>query len=147
MESWGRGYKNISDICKLRKAKLPVPEENSGGLAVECPPSKEYLAAEKKQGKMVAKDGTVDGTVNGGQMGGQIGGQIKLGESQIKILRLIKENPSVSSLSLAESLGINQSAVQRHLEALKQNGLIARIGGTRGYWKFIETERVNAKNQ
>ena len=51
VESWGRGYKNISDICKFRKAKLPIPEENSGGLVVECPPSKQYMDAEKKQGK------------------------------------------------------------------------------------------------
>lgn len=139
VESWGRGYKNISDICKFRKATLPVPEENSGGLVVECPPSKEYLAAEKKQGKMVAKDGAVNG--------GQIGGQIELGESQLKILQLIKENPSVSRQSLAQSMGINQSVVQKHLETLKQNGLITRIGGTRGYWKIIEAGRIGDKNQ
>ena len=84
---------------------------------------------------MVAKDGAVNG------------GQIELGESQLKILQLIKENPSVSRQSLAQSMGINQSVVQKHLETLKQNGLITRIGGTRGYWKIIEADSVGDKNQ
>lgn len=52
IESWGRGYKNITDICKERRAVLPVPEENSGGLVVECLPSGEYLLAEKNKGKI-----------------------------------------------------------------------------------------------
>jgi len=43
VESWGRGYKNITDICQFRNAKLPEPQENSGGLMVECPASDKYL--------------------------------------------------------------------------------------------------------
>ena len=48
VESWGRGYHNITDICKFRNAKLPEPQENSGGLMVECPASDKYLSLAKE---------------------------------------------------------------------------------------------------
>jgi len=74
----------------------------------------------------------------GGQMGGQIGGQIALNERQLDILQIIKNNPSVTRKMLAEMLGINESAVQKHLETLKQNGVIRHIGKTRGHWEVRE---------
>ena len=52
VESWGRGYKNINEICEFRNAVLPFPEENCGGLDVECLPSQEYLEAERNKGKI-----------------------------------------------------------------------------------------------
>jgi ATP-dependent DNA helicase RecG len=36
--------------------------------------------------------------------------------------------------SMAEQLGINQSALQKHLNHLKDAGWLERVGGTRGYW-------------
>ena len=62
---------------------------------MECPPSRQYLDAERKQGKIVADVGSEtrrDGTINGGQMGGQIGGQIVLNDRQKEIVSIIKEN-------------------------------------------------------
>ena len=83
----------------------------------------------------------------GGAIGGAInhssgaiedlGGAIdvnQLTERQQEILVLIQRNPKVSYRSLAEQLGINQSALQKHLNHLKDAGWIERIGGTRGYW-------------
>ena len=140
VESWGRGYKNISDICKFRKAKLPIPEENSGGLVVECPPSKQYLDAEKKQGKIIPDDDSLtplNDSIAGGQIGGRNGGQIALSERQLEVLQIIKDNPMVTRKALAGKLGINESAVQKHLETLKQNEIIKHIGKTRGYWQVL----------
>ena len=37
---------------------------------------------------------------------------------------------------MSEKLGINNSAVQGHLNKLREKGIIVRIGGTRGYWKI-----------
>lgn len=76
----------------------------------------------------------------GGAIGGEIedlGGAIEakqLTERQQEILVLIQRNPKVSYRSLAEQLGINQSALQKHLNHLKDAGWLERIGGTRGYW-------------
>ena len=72
----------------------------------------------------------------GGQAGGQAGGQIGLlTERQKEVLDLIIEDPSISRNALSEKLGINQSAVQKHIEALKQKGIISRESETTGYWE------------
>ena len=66
-----------------------------------------------------------------------LGGAIEanqLTERQQEILVLIRRNPKVSYRSLAEQLGINQSALQKHLNHLKDAGWLERIGGTPGYW-------------
>ena len=54
---------------------------------------------------------------------------------QQAVLALIQDNPSISRQALADKLGINASAVQKHLDKLKEAGAIERIGGTRGYWQ------------
>ena len=66
-----------------------------------------------------------------------LGGAIEanqLTERQQEILVLIQRNPKVSYRSLAEQIGINQSALQKHLNHLKDAGWLERVGGTRGYW-------------
>jgi len=82
--------------------------------------------------------GSMGGSIGGqisGQIGGQIGGQIKLTERQEEIIRLIDTNGYISRKDLSEELKINESAVSKHLESLKDKGALERIGGTRGYWK------------
>ena len=92
---------------------------------VECPASRQYLDAERKQGKIIPNDDTV------------AGGQIALSERQLEVLQIINDNPTVTRKMLAEKLGINESAVQKHLEALKQNGIIKHVGKTRGHWEIL----------
>jgi len=70
--------------------------------------------------------------------GGQIGGQIELTERQREVLELIRITPTLSRKSLAETLNINQSAVDKHLEALKKKGVLQRVGGSRGHWQVLE---------
>ena len=82
-------------------------------------------------------DDTINDTVTGGQISGQMGGQIALSERQLEVLQIIKDNPTVTRKMLAEKLGINESAVQKHLEALKQNGIIKHVGKTRGHWEIL----------
>lgn len=75
----------------------------------------------------------------GGEIGGEIGGKaelLNLTERQLVVLQVVEHNPTISQSELADQLGINPSAVQKHLEKLKQAGVIERIGGTRGYWKI-----------
>ena len=59
------------------------------------------------------------------------GGQKKWSE----VLDLIKENPKITRKELSEKLEINPSAIQKHIQKLKADGLIKRIGGDKGgYW-------------
>jgi len=55
-----------------------------------------------------------------------------------EIFELITENPKITRIQLSEKLGINPSAIQRHIQKLKGDGLIERIGGDKGgYWKIM----------
>ncbi len=69
--------------------------------------------------------------------GGQIGGQIPLTDRQRDILDLIKMDNKISRKRISELLDINQSAIIKHIDTLKQKGLLRRVGGTRGYWEVL----------
>ena len=83
-------------------------------------------------------------SVMGGLKGGQIGGQIEktidtiseLTLRQKQVLKLIAEDNRISRSGIAEVLHINESAIQKHLNNLKDAGYIERQGGTRGYWEI-----------
>ena len=90
------------------------------------------------------EEGGQIGGVMGGLKGGQIGGQkdaeiddIKeLTHRQKEVLKLIASDNRISRSGIAEILHINESAIQKHLNNLKDAGFIERVGGTRGYWEI-----------
>jgi len=90
------------------------------------------------------KEGGQIGGVMGGLKGGQIGGQKnieidkldQLTHRQKEVLKLIVSDNRISRSGIAEVLHINESAIQKHLNNLKDAGFIERIGGTRGYWQI-----------
>jgi Fic family protein len=55
-------------------------------------------------------------------------------DNQQRITELLGLNPNVSVRSISDKLGINKSAVQKHIAALKEKGFIIREGGTKGKW-------------
>ena len=57
-----------------------------------------------------------------------------LTERQTQILNLVQQNPKVSYREMAVQIGINESAIKKHLNHLKDAGWLERVGGTRGYW-------------
>jgi ATP-dependent DNA helicase RecG len=48
------------------------------------------------------------------------------------VLNQIISNPKITRKELAEMLGINISAIQKHIKKLKQTGAIKREGGDFG---------------
>jgi len=83
-------------------------------------------------------EGLTTGGAMGGTMSGPIGGPMQeeeVTEKQGEVLQLISEQPQLSRRKMAEFLNINVSAVQKHIEKLKEKGVLKRIGGTRGHWK------------
>ena len=79
------------------------------------------------------------GGQKGGQRGGQRGGQKKDKKTVDTILYLIKETPNITRKVLAETIGISQSAVQKHINRLKAEHIIIRHGGDRGgYWEILQ---------
>ena len=74
---------------------------------------------------------------------GQVGGQVvettlDLTDKQKLVFDYIIDNPKISRKQLSEKLGINESAVQKHIESLKKKGVIKREGKTSGLWKIIK---------
>lgn len=67
------------------------------------------------------------------------GGQKKWSETTLKILELIKQNPKISRKELCGELCINPSAVQKHIDKLKETKMIERLGGAKGgEWRVNE---------
>lgn len=64
----------------------------------------------------------------------------KINEKTIDtILRHIKDNPSISRKVLGEKIGISQSAIQKHINRLKADGIIVHHGGDKGgYWIILK---------
>ena len=56
------------------------------------------------------------------------------------ILNLIKDNPKIGRKELADKTEISLKNVQKHINRLKEVGLIQRIGSPKyGYWNVIES--------
>ena len=74
--------------------------------------------------------------VNEGGQEIDLGGQKRWSEKAIKLLDLIKGNPTITRKELSDALGINPSAVQKHIDKLKNEGVISREGSDKkGVWK------------
>ena len=80
------------------------------------------------------------GSVIGGAIGGAIGSVIDSSETltkrQKEVLKLIAANTSITYNEIAEALSINESAVGKHITAIKNKGFLVRQGETRGYWEI-----------
>jgi ATP-dependent DNA helicase RecG len=122
IDAWGRGTLKIYNSCKEHGLPEPTIIEKDGGVMVT----------------LLKTIPVNDGGTIGGTIGGAIGGTIEdLTDRQKEILELINTDSKLSIRKLAQTLDINNSAVQGHLDILREKGIIARIGGTRGYWKIM----------
>lgn len=96
-----------------------------------------------------AKETTVeDGGARGGQIGGVTGGvrggvtdaaidaAITLTKRQKEVVKLIAANSSITYNEIADALSINESAVGKHITAIKNKGVLIRQGGTQGHWEI-----------
>ena len=71
------------------------------------------------------------------EKGDQAGGP----ETRNAILRLISENASITSCEMANKLGINRSAVSKHLKKMQDNDIIHREGPQKsGHWVIIRQD-------
>lgn len=85
--------------------------------------------------------------IKGGSIGSSIGGSIEdLTEKQKKVLMLIIDDNKISYRTIANKLGINDSAVKKHLKKLKDKEIIKRVGGTRGHWEVNVTNKEVKKD-
>jgi len=77
---------------------------------------------------------------SGGAIGSAIGGAMDMTDRQKEIISIIRDNSKISYRAVASMLEINESAVIKHLNALKHKGVLKRIGGTRGHWEVLKMD-------
>lgn len=58
-------------------------------------------------------------------------------ETVVKLIRLLKDNPSMTIPEMAKSLSINPSAVQKHLKTLQDKGYMERTGTNKNVHRNI----------
>jgi len=105
-------FKGIEAEEKVMGAPI---EESGGPIEQEGGPIKQKSS--EISGPIILKDKT-----------------IILTDRQLEVLNLLKNEPKLSRKNLADKLQINESAIQSHLDALKEKGILERVGGTRGFW-------------
>ena len=81
------------------------------------------------------------GAVIGGLASGAIDVIEALTKRRKEVLKLIANNTTITYTEIAEALGINESPVGKHINALKTKGFFIRHGGTQGYWQ-INIDRI-----
>ena len=60
-------------------------------------------------------------------------------ETSEQILKLMRFNPKITAIKIADKLHITSRAVEHHLSILKRTGKIERIGSTKsGQWKVCD---------
>jgi predicted HTH transcriptional regulator len=124
IEAWGRGIQRIFGACKEAGTPVPKIEWDGGDLWFEFPYSRKYL------------DEVSAAVGQEGGLGEKLGE--KLGENRLRILRLMKADPTVSSKKISNSVGISLTAVDKNISLLKDRGFIRRIGPAKGgHWEVI----------
>ena len=75
-----------------------------------------------------------------GQTSGQTGGQTGSPKTIEKVFELIKDNPYITRQELVDKIGIKASAIQKHIEKLKAQKRIERVGSSTfgGHWEIKE---------
>jgi len=113
IESWGRGIEKIIDESKAFNATAPMFRLD-GGLWIEFPLRYPHIVSGDKLEKTTQK-------------------------TTQKILAILREHPSSSRREIAEQLGdITEDGVKYHLEKLKGQGTVRRIGPAKGgHWEVL----------
>jgi ATP-dependent DNA helicase RecG len=122
IEAWGRGIERIYTACREAGFPAPVIEYEATGLWVKFLYSPDAMERTR----------TADET---GEKTPEKTGE-KTGE---KVLRLVRENSTISTKELAAALGITRSGVEWQIKKPKSEGLLKRIGPDKGgHWEVDE---------
>jgi len=126
IERWGSGIKRIHDECVVAGVQVEFKRLKTGFVVV-------FYRPKWEEGEGLEEGGQKRWSEKVVRKGGQ-----KLSTKQIVVRDLIKQDPYISRKALSETLGIHESAVQKHIDALKAKEVIKRIGPDKGgHWEAI----------
>lgn len=134
IEKYGAGVRRVIEDFKAYSLQPPLFEEISGGFLVTASNSKEsndFIAETSRETSRETSQETSQ--------------EIKpppdkqpIHSIGNEIILILQDDPYVTRKKLAHEVGIPESTVRYHLDLLKKNGLITRVGATKkGYWKIL----------
>ena len=156
IDAWGRGYKKIRD--GFTKAGIPMPKVANfcGGVQVSIERTKFIQLTQKGKNIVtgVTKDvtslspvchqfvtsGGSGGSFVGSHVGNNVGSLsvIQLTETQNNIIKMIKEDPFISTQKMSVVMSVVPRTVKRNLSILQKKGVIIREGNTSaGHWILL----------
>ena len=139
-EGRGTGIPAILKVLKANgsdKPRFDTDDPDRRHFIIEIPIHDEFKTTDVKDGDESRRKGGAIGGAIGGAKGSAIGGAIELTDRQREVLDLIHRDRKISYNSIAKELGINESAIGKHIDTLKAKGVLERIGGTRGHWEIL----------
>jgi ATP-dependent DNA helicase RecG len=132
IESWGRGIEKIAAACEGHGIPMPEFDSSLSGLTLTFRASEAYLALIQRPKDappqpISAGENPVEATQKTTQKTTQ------------KILEVLRASPSVGRSEIAALLGnITENGVKYHLNKLKSEGRIRRIGPDKGgHWEVL----------
>lgn len=120
IETWGRGIQRIFAACEAAGSPGPELRYEPNDLWLEFPFSEDYLAA----------------------LGNRLGKtrvETPVETTQETVMRLMRENPSITQRSLAEKLGLSDGGLKYHIDKMRRAKRIRHVGPTKaGYWEVLK---------
>ena len=138
VESWGRGFKKISEEFERANMPLPIIEETGGGvkIIIKRKTLDEFIS--ERDGNVGNNVGNVSET-NVGNMS-----EINLTERQRLIVSIIKSNPRITGKAMSETLSVTQRTIERDLSVLQKAKIIRHEGKFNdGIWVVLESQKDN----
>lgn len=129
LERWGTGVGRMVELC--REQGVPEPEYVTNGHEVK-------IVFKKKHKSNSDENGNVN---VGSNVGSDVGSLsvVQLTERQKEIIRLIKENPMMSSQQMSVVLSVVKRTIERDLADLQKKGVLSREGKTSaGRWVLLK---------
>lgn len=145
IDRWGLGYKKIMEGFKEAGMKQPEIELVDGGVRVTVwrrdvvsgnigDTTTQTTTQNLTQGSETGSVKTSKSSETGSET--PIKGS---GKSSERILRIIKDNSSVTIAELANAIGISSRAIEKQIRTLRESGRLMRVGGDfGGHWQIIE---------
>lgn len=120
IESWGRGFDKIMEVCKEEKAPYPVINTDSRGIMVLCKPCEQYnKLLTDKRGKEILSNVKLE----------------RLSQEErdrmAPILKYLDDNSIITNAIGRDLLGKSVATTKRYLNRLCEVGILAQKGAGR----------------
>ncbi len=120
IEAWGHGIEKICNECNRSGNKFPSFDISDCGFMVKFEALESALIRETKTNDKSREKSREKGGA--------------------KVVELIKGNSHITTIELAESIGMTRQGVEKIIKQLKTDGILSRVGARKfGHWEVVES--------